>query len=101
MELHRSPTPFNTPLALQEYEKRCNKAKCNVDYPPCDCRTPSIYPAQGYGFDTCRPFGYQPKRHNPGGLKFSMYDYNFQTVWGKPLKHYGKGWYKYETTGKY
>jgi len=46
------------------------------------------------------PPGYNPKRHNPGGLKFSMYEYNDQTQGGIPLQHPGRGWYRYENTGE-
>jgi len=49
----------------------------------------------------CVPFGYQPKRPNPGGLKFYMYDYPFHTAGGTVLTHPGKGWYRYENTGQY
>lgn len=102
MELHRGPTPFNTPPELEAFEKRCNKATCKVCYPSKDCVSPQIYPAQGLSLDgDCRPFGYQPKRHNPGSLKFYMYDYPFHTTEGVPLRNVGKGWYRYETTGKY
>lgn len=98
----RSPTPFNNPPALEDYERRCNIPYSSPVYPAKDCVTPQIYPAQSLSLDgDCRPFGYQPKRHNPGSLKFYMYDYPFQTTYGVPYRNVGKGWYKYETTGKY
>jgi hypothetical protein len=46
------------------------------------------------------PPGYQPKRENPGGLDFSVYNYH-QTVDGVPIQFPGKGWRVYENTGKY
>jgi hypothetical protein len=49
----------------------------------------------------CIPFGYQPKRFNPGGLKFSTYDYPYHTAGGVPLFPPGMGWYKYQNTGRY
>jgi len=110
MQFGRTPTPFNTPPALTAFEKRCNKASCKVCYPSKDCVSPQIYPAQGLSLDgdsagvslqDCRPFGYQPKRHNPGSLKFYMYDMPFQTTYGIPYRNVGKGWFKYENTGKY
>ena len=30
-----------------------------------------------------------------------MYDYTVQTEYGKPLTHPGKGWWKYEQTGRF
>ncbi len=64
------------------YKKKCNNGIHNQD-------------------GNCISFGYQPKRENPGGLKFYMYDYPFQTQGGVPLTHPGKGWYKYEESGVY
>lgn len=52
-------------------------------------------------YNNDNPIGYQPKRPNPGGLKFSMYDYPFHTQNGKPLSHPGIGWYNYQRTGGY
>nr|QBK86615.1 MAG: hypothetical protein LCMAC102_04110 [Marseillevirus LCMAC102] len=86
-----------------QYQKACQPYKCPVPggYPnPKMC-----YHQQSKDValpeSECRPFGYQPKRPNPGGLKFYMYDYPFQTQGGKPLSHPGKGWYEYENTGEY
>lgn len=48
------------------------------------------------------PPGYQPVQHNPGGLKFSMYDYpSFFTRDGQPMQWNGLGWKIYEKTGKF
>lgn len=47
------------------------------------------------------PFGYQPKQPNPGQLNFSIYNYPFQTLDGKPLYHPGRGWQEYDATGRY
>ncbi len=89
---------------LIPYLKRCNKYSIPVKYPtapgkPCGCiQPPNAHPANS---EYCRPFGYQPKRNNPGGLKFYMYDYNYQTQYGIPLTHPGRGWQSYEQTGTY
>jgi len=47
------------------------------------------------------PTGYQPMRPNPGGLKFSVYSYPFQTTGNVPLTFPGRGWRIYENTGNY
>jgi hypothetical protein len=48
------------------------------------------------------PPGYQPVQHNPGGLKFYMYDYPpFFTRDGQPMQWNGLGWKIYEKTGKF
>lgn len=84
---------------MDEYQKRCQPYSCKINYPNSDCFNP--YGKVNSQDSECRPFGYQPKRHNPGGLKFYVYDYPFQTQHGKPLSHPGMGWYRYEKTGKY
>ncbi len=91
--LHRSPTPYYTPPELQAFYNRCNKAVCKIDYPTCD--TPKI------PLDECRPFNYQARRPNPGGLKFYVYNYPLQTAYGLPLRNVGKGWDRYAATGKF
>ena len=110
MQLQRTPTPFNTPWELREYEKRCNQPHSQVEYPPKDYiqswkKTPNIgtsgSPYLLSSQDDCRQFGYQPKRYNPGSLKFYMYDYPFHTTFGVPYRNVGRGWNKYEATGQY
>lgn len=85
------------------YQKKCQPYKCPVrpdGYPdPKTCYNP--YGKREFDSKDCRPFGYQPMRHNPGGLKFYVYNYNYQTQGGKPLSHPGMGWYRYEKTGEY
>jgi hypothetical protein len=95
----------------------CQPYSCGVVYPnivPHEDCSPArnlgavTGPRPSYSTDeypiretNCRPFGYQPKRYNPGGLKFHMYEYPFQTADGVPITHPGQGWYGYETTGVY
>ena len=82
---------------VREYNKICQPYSCKTVYPSSDCGrgdAPSDSP-------DCVPVGYQPKRHNPGGLKFYMYDYPYHTAGGQVLTHPGKGWYAYEKTGIY
>ena len=95
MELRRTSTPYNNPPGMVAYQNWCNRGVCKADYPPLNCVAPEVDHFE------CRPFGYQPKRRNPGSLKFYMYDYPFHTSEGVPLKGYGRGWNRYETTGKY
>lgn len=79
---------------FQIYQKKCQPGTgCPVKYPEqCVCQQ-CRFNSDGEMI----PFGYQPKLHNPGGLKFYMYDYPFQTASNPP----GKGWYAYQRTGKY
>jgi len=65
MQLSRSSTPYNVPYPMEVYNAICNKPYSQINYPSKDCITPEIYPEQGKAEDTCRPFGYQPKRHGP------------------------------------
>jgi len=90
---------METYVSDPEYQKRCQPYKCPINYPSKNCYNP--YGKVNSDSEGCRPFGYQPKRPNPGGLKFYMYDYPFQTQGGIPITHPGKGWYGYENTGQY
>jgi len=82
------------------YSFRCQPYKCPVAYPSKEtCYSPEKDISDNN--PRCIPFGYAPKRHNPGGLKFYMYDYTVQTTGDRPLTHPGKGWYTYERTGVY
>ena len=93
---------MDTYAIFPSYQKKCQPAKCPVPYgypDPQTCYNP--YGKTDSKDADCRPFGYQPKRPNPGGLKFYMYDYPYQTQGGEPITHPGKGWYKYERTGQY
>ena len=79
--------------------KTCNPYKCSINYPdPKTCFNP--HKDNNLKSPNCRPFGYQPVLHNPGGLKFNMYYYPYQ-VESNGLSHPGMGWYKYQQTGKY
>ena len=83
-------------------QKNCDPYKCPVPhgYPdPKTCYNP--YTDNRINGPKCRPFGYQPTLHNPGGLQFHIYNYPYQTQDGKHLSHPGMGWYKYEKTGEY
>ena len=83
-----------------EHQKNCNPYKCPVNYPdPKTCFNP--YGRRDYNSPDCRPFGYQPRRPNPGGLKFYSYYYPYQTQDGKHTFHPGMGWYRYQQTGEY
>jgi hypothetical protein len=95
MNLERSPTPYgNIPPSLTDYYKRCNPYSCKPVYPAKNCAS---------GVDSslpCVPFGYQPKRENPGDKIFYQYQYPFQTQFGKPYSNKGPGWAYYERTGR-
>jgi len=96
-----------------EFQKSCQCYKKPKKYPYPNMETcthnsledslPSLFDEETGGtiLGNCRPFGYQPKRPNPGGLKFYQYDYIFQKQDGKPLQHPGRGWVKYKNTGKF
>lgn len=92
---HRTPYPYNVPPDMQEFQERCNRYKCPHKYPGRFCHNPLIYPGE-----KCHPFGYQPKRTNPGGMKFHEFEYPFQTQFGKPYSNKGAGWYYYNNTGR-
>lgn len=64
-------------------------------------RGPVLSPTKPTASAQIVPPGYQPKRHNPGGLKFQVYDYTAQTSGGKPLFPPGRGWAQYQLTGRY
>ena len=82
------------------WQRKCQPYVCPIKYPNAKtCFNP--LGKTNSGDSDCVPFGYQPKRPNPGGLKFYMYDYPYHTAGGVPLSHPGKGWYAYETTGVY
>jgi hypothetical protein len=102
------PVPYGYPNP-----ETCFNPYGKVDTPTCGSSSDSIEPSRGIervkdssqsvcseGLD-CVPFGYQPKRPNPGGLKFSTYDYPYHTAGGNPLIPPGMGWYKYQNTGRY
>lgn len=85
---------------LREIQKRCvNTTVKKVNY--LNGCTPRGYMQTSDTSKNCRPFGYQPKRPNPGGLKFSIYDYPFREADGNFKNHPGMGWYAYQQTGKY
>lgn len=73
-----------------EYSLRCQPYKC-----------PSHYPDKCEEEKVCIPPGYTPKRYNPGGLKFHIYNYTVQTTGGKPIYPPGRGWYAYQQSGLY
>ncbi len=72
--------------------------KKTVNYP--DPRTAVNWQGDSRSEAVRVPFGYQPKRKNPGEYKFEMYNYPFQTQHSEPLSHPGKGWQKYYQTGQ-
>lgn len=79
---------------MTEFQKWVQPYKTHVNYPPLDCHTPNLPPP-------CQRWGYEPKRYNPGSLKFYVYDYPFPRRYDKPLMHPGRGWTIYNTTGEY
>nr|QBK86029.1 MAG: hypothetical protein LCMAC101_06240 [Marseillevirus LCMAC101] len=91
----RGPTPYgNEPQSLKDYQKRCDPDICRVIYPIKNCWS-------GMNLSLpCKPFGYQPKRENPGDKIFYQYQYPFQTQFGKPYSNKGTGWAYYEQTGR-
>lgn len=82
---------------LENFKKRCfsnTDEICTPNYPdPKTCYTQQIDTRPE---STCVPFGYQPKLPNPGGLKFSVYEYPYQNI-NPP----GKGWYEYTKYGRF
>ena len=84
---------METYVEFPEYQKRCQPYSIPPNYPQV------ATPQGNCDFKTCVPTGYQPKRENPGDLKFYQYDYTVQTVYGNELSHPGRGWYAYEKTG--
>jgi hypothetical protein len=93
---------------MKEYEKRCQYPyACPVrggGYPKT-CFNPYGKYISDNSFEGpeggCRPFGYQPKLPNPGGLKFYFYNYPYQGFPPDRLTPPGLGWYEYEKTGRY
>lgn len=84
----------NTNLLFPSYQRMCQPYACRfVAY--------NTVESTDTRDDVCVPPGYQPKRPNPGGLKFSVYDYPYHTADGQVLNHPGMGWYRYEHTGQY
>lgn len=81
---------MDTYVRNPSYQRRCQPYSCPVDYPT------STVPVKD-----CPPPGYQPTRHNPGGMKFLQYYYTAQTANGEPLQGHGKGWDEYARTGQY
>ena len=77
-----------------EFQKKCQPYSCKPNYK-------AIINERNLLRDDNSCTGFQPTRHNPGDLKFYMYDYTVQTEYDKPLNHPGVGWYRYESTGKY
>jgi len=68
--------------------------KTHVNYPPKDCVTPNLP-------GNCQQWGYEPRRPNPGGLAFTVYDYPYPRRYNAPLMHPGRGWTRYNTTGRF
>ena len=87
------PPDINASHILKGFQKRCNPPICKRRYPGADCWS-------GTDPKSCRPFGYQPKEQNPGGLIFYQYQYPFQTQFGEPYSNKGKGWAYYDNTGR-
>lgn len=88
---------MDTYVQHPKFQRKCQPYSCKVNYPMgCHTQKDLMFKSK-----TCRPFGYQPKRQNPGGLKFYQYDYTVQTEYGHPLNHPGRGWQYYERTGRF
>jgi len=77
-------------LRIVDEAKSNQPYKTKIDYPP---RQFSNSPRENI------PTGYQPKRKNPGGLNFFVYDYVYQTNDQIPLNFPGEGWRHYQHTG--
>lgn len=100
--------PYSCPI---DYAKKCRRIPAPIEilestntYAKEDLRNP----ATSFNANCpkpnlekmCTSTGYAPVRDNPGPYAFSVYKYNAQTQYGRPLYHMGSGWRYYDITGK-